>query len=88
MLLSEQWLSYKYFYYTLKNKFKEHWFNWENKATPTKVKEIIVEVPVDSDWNYALDRQEKIARKYETLEGLKSSLMEQLDALRSYNVEF
>lgn len=88
MLLKDKWLSYKYFYYTFKNKFKEHWFNWENKATPTKVNKMFIEIPIDKNWNYDINAQKRIAKKYEILEKLKSNIIEQLDTLRSYNVNF
>lgn len=71
-------LSYKYLYYVLKNEIKNYWFNWENKATPDKVKKIVIEIPINIAWDYDLLKQNEIAEKYEKIEKIKNSLIDEL----------
>lgn len=80
-------LDYKYFYYNLYLKFKEYGFNWENKATPKKIYEIEVDIPIKENWEFDLKKQKEIAEKYEKIEKIKNNLIQELEYLEKVKVE-
>ena len=87
MILKNSWnLDYKYIYYNLYFKFKEYWFSWENKATPSKVSEIFIKVPINESWEFDLEKQKEIALKYEKIEKLKDRIRIMKEDLENQNI--
>lgn len=80
-------LDYKYFYYNLYFKFKQYWFNRENKATPSKIYEIEIDIPIKENWNFDLEQQKEIANQYEKINKIQKNIVEELESFIDTKVE-
>ncbi len=67
-------ISYKYLFNILQLEILNYWFNWSNKASPTKVNEIFIKIPIKENWEFDLAKQKEIALKYEKIEKLKDRI--------------
>jgi len=67
------------------------WDKWKNeftKLSPDKIKEnIIIKIPVKENWEFDLEKQKEIALKYEKIEKIQKTLVEELEYLEKVKVE-
>ena len=77
----------KYIYYALKSTKDQYGFDRTYRASLKNVKQIVVvEVPINSNGDFDLDAQIKIAERYEKIEKAKTKILEQLEILGSVNI--
>jgi len=67
------------------------WDKWKNeftKLSPDKIKDnILVKIPVKENWEFDLEKQKEIALKYEKIEKIQKTLIEELEYLEKVKVE-
>lgn len=81
LLKKDETLDYQYLLYELRNAFAEHNFNWQNKPTVAKTKDVLLSIPIDSRGLFDLQAQKKISEKYKFVEEMKSELKNQIDII-------
>lgn len=80
-------LNYEYLLYELKKAFEEHNFNWENKPTVGKTKNIELKIPVDKKGGYSVEIQKQLASNYTKIEFIKKSIKSAFDKLNKLNIK-
>lgn len=80
-------LDYYYLLFELQKEFKEHNFNWENKPTVGKLKDIEIQIPVDQNNEFDLQAQKEIAEKYNKIQNIKSAISLELDKISETEIE-
>jgi len=66
----------------------DKWKNEFTKLSPQKIEDnIFVRVPIKENWEFDLEKQRKIASKYEKLEKAQKLLIEELEYLEKVKVE-
>lgn len=79
----------KYVYYYLRKEAPNEGFSRTYRASIKRMKETIsIEVPIDEDGNFDLEKQDLLVEKYERLEALKSSLEKKLYKIISSSIDF
>ena len=67
------------------------WDKWKNeftKLSPKKIEDnIFINIPIDKNWNFDLEKQKEIAEKYEKIEKIKNNLILELEYLEKVKVE-
>ncbi|MCK5720487.1 MAG: N-6 DNA methylase [Thiomargarita sp.] len=81
-------LDYHYLLFEVQKEFKKHNFNWVNKPTIGKFKDIEIQIPVDKDGNFDLQVQTEIAEKHKKVETMKSAISLELDRIIEVEVDF
>jgi len=77
----------KYVYYALRSTKDQYGFDRTYRASLKNIKQAVeIDVPINSDGNFNLDAQIKIAERYEELESAKAKILEQLEILSSINI--
>ena len=87
LLKKDETLDYQYLLYELRNAFAEHNFNWQNKPTVAKTKDVLLNIPIDSRGLFDLQAQKKISEKYKFVEEMKSELKNQIDIILKTEIE-
>ncbi|MBU1130974.1 N-6 DNA methylase [Patescibacteria group bacterium] len=72
--------------YEIEKKAKKQEFGFTNKAGKSRLKNIIIQIPIDMEGNFEIEKQKEIAQKYEKVEELKKELTEKLDILTNYKI--
>ena len=80
-------LDYQYLLHTIQNEFNKQNFNWGNKATKEKIKNIEIPIPVNSKGEFNLEAQKEIAEKYASVEKIKEDLKNQMNNLLNIQIE-
>ena len=80
-------LDYHYLTYEVQKEFKKHNFNWENKPTIGKLKDIQIMIPVDDENNFNLEMQKEIAEKYNKIEDIKSAIKVELSKISETEIQ-
>jgi type I restriction-modification system DNA methylase subunit len=80
-------LNYQYLLKELKEVFEEHDFNWENKPTVAKTKNIQIKIPVDKKGEFSENIQEKLAQNFGKIEFVKKSIAAEFEKLSKLNVQ-
>jgi hypothetical protein len=65
--------------YIIENAFSNQKFNFGNKAGKSKIKDIIINIPVDNFGCFDLVAQKEIAEKYNKIEQIKSHILNELE---------
>ncbi len=81
-------LDYQYLLFEVQKEFLKHNFNWENKPTVSKLKDIKILIPVNRNDNYDLQAQKEIAKKYKKIEEIKKDINIELDKISETEIEF
>lgn len=79
-------LHYAFLINELKKSFAEHNFNWENKPTVSKIRHILISVPVLKNGDYDLATQIDIASKIQKTDDIKSLIIKELTKLQDTTV--
>ena len=65
----------------------QHNFNWENKPTVGKTKNIELKIPVDKKGGYSVEIQKQLASNYTKIEFIKKSIKSAFDKLNKLNIK-
>jgi type I restriction enzyme M protein len=77
-------LDYKYLLFEVQKEFLKQNFNWENKPTIAKIKNLIIKIPSYKDKKFDLSAQKEIAQKYKIIEKMKNTLNMELSKIKNY----
>lgn len=80
-------LNYQYLLKALTDAFYEYNFNWENKPTIAKTKNIQIKIPIDKKGDFSKEIQEKLAQNFSKIEFIKKSISMELDNLNKLNIK-
>ena len=80
-------LDYQYLLKELKEAFAEHSFNWENKPTVAKTKNIQIKIPVDKNGNFSIKIQKELASNFNKIEFIKRSIAAEFEKLNKLNIK-
>lgn len=72
--------------YEIEKEAKKQEFGFTNKAGKSRLKSIIIRIPVNKDNDFDIHKQQEIAQKYKKIEELKKELKEKLDILANYKI--
>jgi len=87
MYIKDKSLFPKYIYYALKSSKEQYGFDRTYRASLANMKDVVnVNVPIKEDGSFDFEMQKKIAAKYERLENLKSTILDQLQSLSSVQI--
>ena len=78
----------KYIGIKLRSIFSSRDFSWTNKASLYRIKNIKIEIPINDNGNYDIEKQKEIVKKYEIVEEKKRELKEKLDYFKDIQVDF
>jgi type I restriction-modification system DNA methylase subunit len=79
-------LDYLYLLKTLRDTFSEHNFNWENKPTASKTKDIAIKIPVDEQGKFSIKLQKELALIFTKTEYIQKSIAEEMEKLNKLNI--
>lgn len=79
-------LDKKYLKYEIEKKLFLNGFSFLDKCGVSKIKKVVIKIPVAKKGNFDLEKQKDIAQKYEEIENLKKELTEKLDLLINYKI--
>jgi type I restriction-modification system DNA methylase subunit len=79
-------LDYSYLLKTLRDTFAEHNFNWENKPTVSKTKDIAIKIPIDEQGNFSMELQKELALIYTKTDNTQKSIAEEMVKLSKLNI--
>lgn len=80
-------ISYDYFIYELSDVLSRAGFNWENKVSDAKLAEIVVNIPIDTNGNYDLKKQESIAQLHKKISAIKSKIQQSYQKILDSKVQ-
>jgi type I restriction enzyme S subunit len=80
-------IDYYYILYILQNEFKKHNFNWENKPTVEKIKNITIPIPYLPNGEFDIEIQQEIVEKYNIINELKTKAKEYEDQIKNLIVK-
>ncbi|TAE69667.1 MAG: restriction endonuclease subunit M/S [Bacteroidetes bacterium] len=80
-------LHYQYLVYQLSNVFNQYNFNWQNKPTVAKIKDILIEIPIKINGDFDIETQQQIAEKYQKIEEIKKQLEIEVKKITTIKVE-
>lgn len=81
-------LDYNYLTFELISVFADHGFNWENKPTIGKIKNIQLSIPVNEQGLYDIELQEEISEKHKKIQIIKKSIIGELDRISKIDIDF
>ena len=81
-------LDYQYLAYEVQKEFKKHNFNWKNKPSIDKLKDIEIIIPINKNGKFDLKIQKEIAEKYKKVESIKSAINLELDKISEIEISF
>lgn len=67
--------------------FKKAKWYWNNKLWNNQIQDIFLKIPISKNWEFDLEKQKEIAKKYEKIEKMKKTLLEELEYLEKVKVE-
>jgi type I restriction-modification system DNA methylase subunit len=79
-------LDYSYLLKALRDTFAEHNFNWENKPTVSKTKDITIKIPIDKQGNFSLKLQKELALIFTKTDYTQKSIAEEMVKLTKLNI--
>jgi type I restriction-modification system DNA methylase subunit len=79
-------LDYLYLLKTLRDTFAEHNFNWENKPTVSKTKDIVIKIPIDEQGHFSIKLQKELSVIFTKTEFIQKSMTEELAKLNKLNI--
>ena len=80
-------IDYQYLLKELKGVFAEHNFNWENKPTVAKTKNIQIKIPIDKNGNFSVKIQNELALNFNKIEFIKKSIIAEIEKLNKLNIK-
>ncbi|MCD6595745.1 restriction endonuclease subunit S, partial [bacterium] len=80
-------LDYHYLTKEVEKAFSKYKFNWENKPTVGKTKNIEISIPINSEGKFDLEAQKQIAEKYRIIEEIKSTIVKELERIENIKID-
>lgn len=80
-------LNYEYLTHELRRIFSEHNFNWENKPTIGKTKDIELKIPINKKGEYSVEIQKQLSSNYTKIEYVKKSINDIFNKLNTLNIK-
>ena len=87
LIKKDKLIDYVYCSYELKNVFKKYGFGWSNKISDEKLRDIIIEIPIDENGKFDLDKQREIAEKHKKIEEIKAKLKDNYEKMINSKVQ-
>ncbi len=82
-------ISLKYIYYYLQNNLKSYAVGEQNKRiTVNIIKKVMIQIPIDNNGNFDIDKQKQIAEKYQKIERIKQAISIELNQIETVTVDF
>ena len=81
-------LDYNYLTFELISVFADHGFNWENKPTIGKIKNIELSIPINEQGLYDIELQKEISEKHKKIQIIKKSIIGELDRISKIDIDF
>ena len=79
-------LDYKFLMHQIQKVFLTHNFNWQNKPTIAKIKNIKIRIPVKNK-KFDIDKQKEIAKKHIAIENMRHTLEQELKNITNLKFE-
>lgn len=79
-------VNYYYLVYVIQNEFEKYNFNWENKPTVDKIKNIKLTIPTLPNGDIDIKAQEEIIEKYNLINDLKLKVVEYKQTIKNLKV--
>lgn len=76
-----------YIKYSIEVEAKKEWFWFTKKAWKWRIKDLVLKIPTNKDWDFDLEKQKEIAFKYEKIQKIQKTLLEELEYLEKVKVE-
>ncbi|MCL2331581.1 MAG: N-6 DNA methylase [Proteobacteria bacterium] len=80
-------ISYRYLAFVLKDIRNIYGFGWENKPTKGVIENMMIPIPIKSDGSFDLQKQMKVADRYESLESKKSKVIEMMEKIKNVQIK-
>ena len=77
----------RYLVYALRNMKSEHAFDHTNKAVPTNLRDVRVEIPVTDNGEWDVDVQREIAKRYDAVRALQMGLQQHNIATQALDIQ-
>jgi len=74
--------------YTIELEFSKHDFGFSNKAGKGRIQDIEIAVPINKNGTFNIEIQQQIADKFEKIELIKKSIMDELDRISKTEIDF
>ena len=90
LILHEQYkqkLDIFFLKYTIETTFNKQRFDFSNKAGKSKIKNILIDIPIDTSGEFDLLTQRKIAEKYNKVEQLKNTVLNELEKVKKIIID-
>lgn len=88
LIKKDESLSYDYLTIELRKVFADYNFNWENKPTINKIKDIELNIPIDKNDNFDLIIQTEIAEKIKKINQIKKNISDEFIKINEINFNF
>jgi len=90
LILREQYktkLDVFFLKYVIETTFNKQRFDFSNKAGKSKIKDILIDIPVDTSGEFDLSSQMEIAAKYKKIEHLKGNVLNELEKIENVIID-
>ncbi len=77
----------RYLVYALRNMKAVHAFDHTNKAVPTNLRDVSVEIPVNDAGEWDIDAQREIAKRYDAIRALQTGLQQHSAATQALDIQ-
>lgn len=74
--------------YTIELEFSKHDFGFSNKAGKGRIQDIEIAVPISKNGSFNIEIQQQISDKFEKIELIKKSIMDELDRISKTEIDF
>lgn len=81
-------LDYIFLKYTIENEFKKYSFGFKNKAGKSKIKNILIPIPIKPNGEFNLEAQKEIANKYKKIEEIKKIIDTELKKIEETKIDY
>lgn len=80
-------LDYNFLRKIIENKLLSFWYSFWVKCSMENVLKTEIDIPIKENWEFDLEKQKEIALKYEKIEKIQKTLIEELEYLEKVKVE-
>lgn len=80
-------LDYNFLRKIIENKLLSFWYSFWTKCSMDNVLRTDIDIPIKENWEFDLEKQKEIAQKYEEIEKVQKTLIEELEYLEKVKVE-
>ncbi len=73
--------------YTLEKELAKYNFDFTNKASKGRIKDIKIKIPLNSQGNFDLAKQQEVAKKYQQIEEIKEKIKIDLEKIENTKIK-